>query len=266
MRKDEFEAGAVWAYRIGTRLGTPAARVELVAMPNRKGPTKVKIRHLDGDIAGLDEFASMAHLRCPWKDWRKVERDEAAELAFLERMEDEPKVDRVVCQAATAVLLSSGEDLLLDDYRDFTVIDSSQVPGLERAAARAGMTDRPWGSWPCFKNRKGDIYVPNRILLDVAMAFAQAEPETVNLYLDVEERELLEQGYAYGERYKHQWVLENKPVWALARSWALVDEGRDHLREELDRMRRLVGEAARALRDAGQDRIASRLERALQGR
>jgi hypothetical protein len=48
MRKDEFVAGAEWAYRRGTTLGAPAHRVALVAMPTRKGQIKVKVRHVEG--------------------------------------------------------------------------------------------------------------------------------------------------------------------------------------------------------------------------
>jgi hypothetical protein len=88
----------------------------------------------------------------------------------------------------------------------------------------------------------------------------------VNLYLDNEEQKLLQEGYAFGERYKHEWLLEQKPAWALARSWASDAGGRDHLYEELERLRRLVREAVKALRDAGNDRAAARLERALAGR
>lgn len=101
------------------------------------------------------------------------------------------------------------------------------------------------------------------MLLDVALAFAQAEPETVNLYLDMEEQELLQKGYASGERYLHKWVLEQKPAWALARSWANKGGSRDHLREEMERLRGLVHQAVRELREAGRERVAARLERAL---
>ena len=266
MQKSEFQAGEHWAYRSGQRLGTPAARVELVALPPRKGHTKVKVRYVEGDLAGLEEFVHMTHLRCRWKDWKKVEQDEAKEAAFLDYMADQPEFEKVVAQAASAVLLSSGEDLMVDDYRDFTRVYGSQVSGLERVADRAGLAERPWRNWPCFRNRTGDIYMPNQLLLDVAMAFAQAEPEAVHLYLDNEEQEKLGRGYASGEHFWHKWVIEQKPAWALARAWATKEGARDHLKDELGRLQQLVREAVRALRAAGDDRTAGRLERALGGK
>ena len=266
MRKDEFEEGAEWAYRPTRSLGSPAARVALVAIPARKGPIKVKVRHVDGDLEGMEEFVHSTHLICRWKDWAKVERDERKEASFLDYMESQPEVDRVVIQAASAVLLSSGEDLLLDDFRNYTRVYDSQVAGLERVAARAGVADQPWRQWPCFRNRNGDIYTPVSILVDLALAFAKAEPETVNLYLDVEEKGQLEAGYAYGERYRHEWLIKSKPAWALARSWTFRDGARDHLREEVRRLQHLLHEAVAALRTAGDERTAARLGRALKGR
>lgn len=94
------------------------------------------------------------------------------------------------------------------------------------------------------------------------MRFAQAEPETVNLYLDNQEQELLQQGYGFGERYKHEWLLEKKPAWALARSWAVNGGARDHLREELACLQELSREAIAALRAAGEAHTADRLQRA----
>lgn len=79
MRKEEFVAGEEWAYRRERRLGAPANRVALVAIPSRKGPIKVKVRHLEGELEGMEEFISSHHLRCRWKEWRKVKRDEAKE-------------------------------------------------------------------------------------------------------------------------------------------------------------------------------------------
>jgi len=235
-------------------------------MPNRKGHTKVKVRHVEGELTGLEEFVHATHLRCRWKDWSKVERDEREELAFYERMEDEDGIEGVIAKAVSDVLVSSGEDLWVYDHTTYSRVYAHSVAGLERVADRAGVTDRPWRGRPCFKNRDGDIYMPNRMLLDVALAFAQAEPETVNLYLDTEEQELLQEGYATGKRYLHKWALEKKPAWALARSWTIKEGARDHLLEEMERLRSLLRQAVSELRDAGKDRVAARLERALAGK
>ena len=113
---------------------------------------------------------------------------------------------------------------------------------------------------------EGDLYVPNTALIDLAIAFAKAEPETVNLHLDLEEKELMEEGYRFGELYPHRQALKMKPSWAVAHQWAAGAEGRDHLREENQRLRRLLHGAVQALKGAGEDRQAARIERALNGR
>ena len=266
MRKDEFVAGEEWAYRRGTTLGAPAQHVALVAMPIRKGHIKVKIRHVEGELEGMEEFVHATHLRCPWKQWKRIERDEAKLQTFMDHMERQQEIERPVLQAVTAVLLSSGEDLMADEYSNYTRLYAIQVPDLERIAERAGVADKPWLKWPSVKTADGDLYLPNTVLIDLAIAFAKAEPETVNLYLDLEEKELMQEGYRYGELHPHREALKMKPSWALARQWAANTEGRDHLREDNMRLQRLLHDAIRALKDAGEDREATRIERAFSGR
>ncbi len=69
MRADEFHAGAHWAYREKRALGTPASKVQLVMWVPRKPPSRkapqVKIRHVDGDLTGMEEFVSPSRLFCP---------------------------------------------------------------------------------------------------------------------------------------------------------------------------------------------------------
>ena len=266
MRKDEFVTGAEWAYRRSTTLGAPANRVALVAMPTRKGQIKVKVRHVEGEYEGMEEFVHATHLRCPWKQWRRIERDEAKLKGFYEHMERQEEIERPVLQAISAILLSAGEDLMVDEYDNYTRIYSSEVPALDRFAQRAGVTDQPWLRSPTVKTSDGDLYVPNTALIDLAIAFAKAEPESANLHLDLEEKELMEEGYRFGELYPHRQALKMKPSWALARQWAAGAEGRDHLCEENRRLQRLLFDAIRALKDAGEERTAARIERALGGR
>lgn len=266
MRKDEFVTGEEWAYRPGCQLGTPAQRVGLVAMPNRKGPVKVKVRHLDGELEGMDEFVSARHLLCPWKRWKRVERDEKKHREFLEHMDHEEEIERTLLQAVSAVLASSGEDLMADEHRNFTRFWDVQLPGLKRVVQRAGLAEFPKQGRTSYESLDGSLYLPNVQLIELAMAFAKVEPETVNLFLDLEEQELLREGYQYGEFYPHRRVLQQRPAWALARQWAAGAQGRDHLTEEAGRLRGLLSQAIRELRGVGEERTAARLERALEGR
>ena len=66
VRKDEFKEGQRWALRRTRGLGDPATQVELLPWPQVK-PPKVKVRHLDGELKGLEEFVRPTALLCPWK-------------------------------------------------------------------------------------------------------------------------------------------------------------------------------------------------------
>ena len=131
-------------------------------------------------------------------------------------MADQPELEAVVCQAATAVLLASGEDLLVDDYRNYTLMSKDQAAGMDRVAVRAGLDSKPWRSAPCYTDRRKAVYLPNSLLVDLALAFAKAEPQTVKLGLDLEEAEYVQKGYG-DSPFWHQQLLKTLPAHAVAR-------------------------------------------------
>jgi hypothetical protein len=67
-------------------------------------------------------------------------------------------------------------------------------------------------------------------MIDVAIAFAKAEPETINLSLDVDEAEYVQRGYGMGESFYHKELPNQKPSFAFAREWARREQGRDYLK------------------------------------
>ena len=263
MNKHEFKENEVWAHRVPKAAGRPAAKLALVFLPSRKGAVRVKVRHLEGELAGMEEFVPASQLLCRWQDWPKIEKDEQKELAFYKSVEGREELDPVVGQAATAVLLSSGEDLLVDDYRSYSTMSKDQTAGMDRVAERAGLMDKPWRSWPCYTNRHKTTYLPNDLLVDLAVAFAKTEPQTVNLHLDLEEAKFIQKGYRDSPLW-HRDLLKALPAHAIARQWS-SGEGRDYLRDELERVRRLAQEACYHLKEAGQDRKAASLLRQLDG-
>jgi len=264
MRKDEFIAGEEWAYRREQQLGLPAARVQLVAMPNRKGAVKVKVRHMDGELEGMEEFVTPTHLRCRWKDWKLVERDEKKEIAFLQHMSDEPPIDHVVAQAASEVLLATGEDLLILERRsNYTKLWDIQIPGLERVAQRCGLTEQAWTKWPSFKDRDGHYLVPTQVLIDIAIAFAQAEPETVHLHLDHEANLLLEDQDQWG-RDRRSNMIQAMPAHTLARHWAGGMREHKYLVERVRELELLVEYTITALEASGETRKAHYARRRLE--
>ena len=109
-------------------------------------------------------------------------------------------------------LVQSGEDLLLDEHRNYSIKWDEQITGLERVADRAGMKEWTWTRWPSFINRDDGHYVQHTDLVKLAMAFAAAEQETVNLYIDLEEKKRLREGFTWGEIYQHRELLNRKPA------------------------------------------------------
>lgn len=266
MQKADFKAGEHWAYRAQHTIETPAQRVELVALLPRKGAHKVKVRYLEGEIEGFEEFVPGVHLRCRWRDWKKVERDERCEATLVGFVNSREPLEDVFIQAANVVLAATGEDVMVDGYRRYSKMYDCQRPGLERVAGRAKLDTSAWRHHPCFIDREGALFMLDSQVVELAVAFAAAEPDTVCLYLDAEEQSYLSKGYTLGERYYHDQFLKQKPAWLLARSWVAKDGGRDPLHRELERLQRLLSEALSALERAGDERTVARLRRSWEGK
>ena len=260
MNESEFQAGALWALRPGNTLGAPAKKVKLVFLTKGRA-RRCKVRHVESELQGLEEFVHLGHLRCPWKDWTKVARDEANELRLIAHADNHGEIDKVVLQAAQAILQATGEDVWIEDHRGYTRWNEGAA--LQRIAERAGSTETPWRRPPAFRNRDGHLYVPNEVLLDLALTFAKAEPETVHLHLEIEEQQLLREGFVQHDPWAHATLLKAKPSFAVARHWAGGAQEHHHLLEELSRLQELVRKAARELELCGAGRKAQALERSL---
>jgi len=260
MTKDEFELGARWALRPSQTLGMPAQKVELVLLAKGGRAARCKVRHVEGELKGLEEFVYLQHLRCPWKDWGKVERDERNEQRLTEYVAHIQPVETVVIEAARQALRASGEDVWIEGHRGYT--RWNEDPPLERLAARAGVEGTPWRTAPAFRDRKGDWYIPDGALVDLAIAFARAEPETVHLYLDLEDEKALREGFWFDEGRAHERYLKSRPAAAIARQWAGGAQEHRHLHDELMRLRTLLWRAVNDLRDCGQEHKARNIERA----
>jgi hypothetical protein len=103
-------------------------------------------------------------------------------------------------------------------------------------------------------------------MVAVAKAFAAAEPQTVVEFLDDRDEEFRIKGRQPGERWYHEYLRELSPQHALARQWAGLQQEGEMLRKEIARLRSLVSRAAYDLKDAGAERRARSLLRALEGR
>ena len=229
-----------------------------------KGRTaRCKVRHVEGELEGLEEFVHATHLRCPWRDWPKVVRDERNELELIEATERADRLAPVVLDAAKGVLYATGEDLWIEEHRGYTRWNEDAA--LERVGVRARIEDAPWRLYPAFKSRSGVTFIPNKVLVDLAIAFAQVEPQSVHLHLDTQEQKLLREGFVSGTISAHEELLRSKPAFAIARQWAGGALENRYLREELQRTQELLRRAIHGLKDCGAIQRARYIERELEG-
>lgn len=256
MESQALVVGRSYAYREKRSPACPLLQVKLLG---RKG--KLKVRFQDGPHPGLEEYVSSRQLVVPWGERRALLRDEerASQLAEHAR----GLADKALMEAAGAVLESTGEP---GAYAGDTTTAISEDE-LQRILDRAGVQTAPADLHPlAYRDRHGNVHLPLDAVVAVARAFAAAEPQTVMGYLDDSEEELRLKGNLPGERWYHQYLRELSPGFALARQWAGLEQEGEMLRKEIARLRTLLSGAAYDLKSAGQERKASRLLRALEGR
>jgi hypothetical protein len=246
----DLVAGRQYAIRETPRRGGPMLKAEFVG-PARSG--KAKVRWLEGECDGLEEWLPTRSLVCPWGERRAFLRDEERAAALAQVSGD---VDYVVQEAISAVMEATGES------GGFLREWSDPPERVRRLWARARLDGDPLEEPLAYVDRGGWAHVSAATALRWAQAFAAAEPETVGLYVEEEERRLLAEGWQPGDRIAHRLLRENRPAFALVRDWAGQPE-RDLLRGEVERLQKLVQRAVGELERAGAGGAARRLQRAL---
>jgi hypothetical protein len=73
------------------------------------------------------------------------------------------------------------------------------------------------------------------------------------------------EGMIPGERWHHEYLREQSPAMALARSWAGHETEVQNLRRKIERLMSMVERAAMELERAGSRAAADRLRRELRG-
>jgi hypothetical protein len=253
----ELVPGAVCALRERRDLDWPTERVEVVGPKPRAG--KVKIRRLDGDHEGLEEWVPTRYLLCAWEERDACLHDERAEAALRQDQDDQS--DKVMRDAIVAVMESTGEQTA-----SFWNGWSDEPAVIKRLWTRAGLTGNPLHHHHlAYKDRRGRWHLPYGSALTFATAFAKAEPESVLMHVDAEEREMRSKGYQPGESTWHTILTEYRPAYAVVREWAGGREDVARLTKEIERLHGLLSEAEWALRKAGDERGANRLRRAVGG-
>lgn len=261
MNYADIEVGKVYGVREGraSLADRPVHKVKVIAkLEERKRP---KVRYLEGEREGLEEFVRTSQFLAKWADVKRVLRDEA-KLEKL-RSANDAIVNDVVWEAISAVIFSTGDDVIVPMESPHRI----EIPTCETERIEERFKLEPLASshGAAFVDRKGMLHLPFEVAESVAKHIASREPEAVLLYIQQHEDELLAAGYQPGMRHRHSLLRDYQPAYALARQWAGFQGEVELLTRELERLRGILIQTAWTLKQNGADSEARRLERALMG-
>ena len=240
MLAPELAAGLDYACRLKSQdAGCGMQRVTFIG-PARAG--KAKVRHRDGELNGLEEWVPTRSLLCLWAERSLFLRDESRWAALQQAAARDH--DPVVEEAISTVFEATGEE------SGFVRVWTVTPERARRLWQRAALPGPPDHHRLAYTDRHGQMNLPYETALEFARAFAATEPEPCIHYIAEWEDRLRAEGYEPGQRYQHRFLRGLRPAHALVRQWARAGE-LDLLEAENTRLRRLVREAAAALRDAG---------------
>ncbi|MGE3075144.1 MAG: hypothetical protein AB7N24_15425 [Dehalococcoidia bacterium] len=248
-------------YGLRFRLSSTERLHRVVVVEKLDRNKQVKVRHLEGEQEGMEEFISFRNVVVAWKARKRFLRNEEKLRTIRELSSG---ADPVVREAVQAVFGAAGE------HSAFVHSDghfSADVAAVERLAARAGI-EGPWKQLDscAFVDDNGWAQLGFAAAHRLAIELAKREPDTITIEVESREEELRAGGYAMGERWQHEWLRDQRPAFALMRQWAGFSRDLDRLQKEIERLRGLAYGASLDLERAGKQREARRLQRALDGK
>lgn len=272
------DVGKRFAYRERARSpGEPVRPVEVV----KEGPprsNKAKVRWLDGEYEGLEEWIPKVRLVAPWEEAESLLEDERRMFEALDSTGD--VYDTVPYKAVRMVFFAlppgEGSDSVFFGYK---AIESEllNIEDLDAARKRLGLSAEELLAEPhSYVDRFSEYKAPFEVAVKVAKHCCRKFTQDMLRYVQAEEDALkdavISGYYAFPERRYRSWKdkdgfeilrtraeerhAEEKPIFDLIREWCgqdAVDEFRQilELREEVDRLRGLMTDTVRWLRDAG---------------
>lgn len=267
-----MEVGEVWAYRAKATMRP--ARVEVLRLGTSR-PLRVKVRFLDEGFEGREEWVPPARLKVLWAS---VEEWEAREARWHAVREASLGCDSAESHAASVVLDTLRPDGFHLGYnRDSGVLLATDLDAVVRLLDTTPevLTSEPLA----FVDDDGTFVAPWSLAERVVVRLAEQHADRLLDHLakqDEENRQHAIYGYYVGggrgreDTYISPEICaevseEFRPAYDLVRQWcgAEATAARDELlalREEVVRLGRLIEEAARRLREAGQNKAAVALE------
>ncbi|MDA1386612.1 MULTISPECIES: hypothetical protein [Glycomyces] len=273
-QKIAYGPGELWGYRARARDELACVKVLKVGT---KRPLRLKIRFVDDEYEGREDWVPPARLKVRWQDrvrfiaaeqrWQTVEDASAEAVDTLE--------------ANTCMLVF--DHLKALQYIDWRSADRSailMVDDLGTLEATTGLKREDLLSYPVAYSEDDQIAAPWPALRVVAQALARANAEKLLDLADKEERDRARRAI-YGQHYPSRSGVrhiepeicievdrEYAPQWEMLRTWcgAEIQARRDELSElrgEVARLSMLVEAAITELDKAGSRKAARRLEREL---
>lgn len=258
MRKEDLVKGKNYALRpkgAGVGSGDSFVKVVFLGLTHSR---QCKVRFAGGELEGLEDWVVTRDLACGWGERKALLRDEER-AARLEAAGAE-MWDEVTEEAISTVMEASGEST------GFQRLWPDDPVTAQRYWDRSGLTGTPLEYDPVnYRDRHGTWVLSYATALKAAQSFAAAEPELVDLYLRGIEEELKAEGFEPGRRFSHELLCRWSPSHALVRAWSQEPRG-TAAENEITRLRAVVSQAVRFLREAGEARKADQIERGLHGR
>lgn len=264
------QIGEHWAYRPGRVPGNPVIRVEVLQFGPPSSKHKLRVRYLDGEYAGLDEWVPKTRLHVPWDAAEGWDRDERA-MAAACAADDEP-YNGMTFWAVIYVFEAMEEPPLLDiefSYRVRGVLEIGDLP----AAGELLRLD-PHGKPLAFTDRFGVYHAPFGVALEMARRLCQLSPEQVMAVVgrnEARDRQDTVTGRAMGTDFYGPEVClalyqDHQPRYELVREWcgASAAEAFDRvvaLEAEVARLRKVIEDQASHLKFSGHPGLAKQLLR-----
>lgn len=220
---------------------------------------KWKVEWIDPN-PGLVDYVKSKTIICPWSERKAFEKDEQNASTMKEKVSRSWPGEKHPLNVATEeVITATGDQLIL-----MKGVLEGRPDALERVAERARY------KWPgefSYTDRHGECHHPWETALELAKAFAAAEPQTVLLHIDISERKWEVEATQPGNSYLLYLLEEYRAAWAVVRQWAGFDADRVRLQAEIERLRKLIDEAIWRLRKDGTDpeNVSRWLSRSVKG-
>ncbi|GAA4049145.1 hypothetical protein [Nonomuraea soli] len=267
-----MEIGEEWAYRERPRaLADPVHRVTIVKI--RDSDDSIRIRRLDGDDAGLQEWVSYTSLLDRWTDVEPRLNDERRLRVVREA--SSAAIDTVEYEAALLVVKDCGLGRRVILGRSKTETGVLRIDKPAGMADRLGLTVEELADDPlAFHDRRGALISPWRAARQLMPTIATTFSEGIIEAIHREEAELRSE-ILYSYPYRQSWedageerkvrLREREPVHALVRQWCGQEavERFDELialRHEVVRLGKLLDRAVEALRKRGAAATAATIE------